>query len=402
VHLGNDKKSSITLNECKLNKDRSPLLDVFRAILALWVIFSHLILWCIWAQGADSVNPDIVLFLDNLRFIFQPLNELHPAVLCFIVLSGYCIHRGGIRFNNFNLKEYLIRRSFRILPIYILAIMVGITTFLLFMNHVNSSLTYDMTSTPKISFLGVLGRFTTFSAFIPGYYHKTLLGNGPLNTVMVEIILYLLYPLVMRFIYPKYRDLHFIFILGFVFLLGLVFIFYFNAKGSCYTWYQNSSVYGFFVYWWIGAFFISPSVRNHLKLIIVLSLIMWSVLTYILLNPTFISEAIEFKLIIAELRKLSFAFICGVLITMLDRGKVKFVSIPEYLGKASYSLYALHAPITYSLCILGVNWWAIIIENIVIALIVYTFYEKPFMKMGYAKSQNIYSPKLFRFLFRRG
>jgi peptidoglycan/LPS O-acetylase OafA/YrhL len=71
---------------------------MLRALFALWVVIGHLIPWARRLQGVEAVPAWLYYFTDTIvDRLTQSSNELNPAVLCFIVLSGYCIHRNGLR-----------------------------------------------------------------------------------------------------------------------------------------------------------------------------------------------------------------------------------------------------------------------------------------------------------------
>ena len=92
---------------------RSHAMNLIRFSLTLFVVFVHIVPW--YARLNLNVNPYYVILNDAITKIFQPLCETNPAVLGFITLSGYCIHRNGLRvfdFNPYNLKKYFIRRFF--------------------------------------------------------------------------------------------------------------------------------------------------------------------------------------------------------------------------------------------------------------------------------------------------
>ena len=102
-----------------LRRDRSDGIDVLRAIFALWVVLAHLVPWSVLAHGPDAVPHWIAELADLIQRVFQPIGELHPAVVAFIVLSGYCIHRAGLRApGTGEIAGYAIRRFFRIMPLY--------------------------------------------------------------------------------------------------------------------------------------------------------------------------------------------------------------------------------------------------------------------------------------------
>jgi len=73
---------------------RSPGIDVARGLLALWVLCAHLFAW---SSALNQGNGVLTAIFEWLGRLFQSNGETHPAVLGFIVLSGYCIHRTGFR-----------------------------------------------------------------------------------------------------------------------------------------------------------------------------------------------------------------------------------------------------------------------------------------------------------------
>ena len=73
---------------------RSPSIDAVRGLLAFWVLCAHLFAWSSVLNQSSGVLTAMFEWLGRL---FQSNGEKHPAVLGFIVLSGYCIHRTGFR-----------------------------------------------------------------------------------------------------------------------------------------------------------------------------------------------------------------------------------------------------------------------------------------------------------------
>jgi hypothetical protein len=73
---------------------RSPSIDVLRGLLAFWVLGAHLFAWSGTLNQGSIV---LTAMFERLGQLFQSNGETHPAVLGFIVLSGYCIHRTGFR-----------------------------------------------------------------------------------------------------------------------------------------------------------------------------------------------------------------------------------------------------------------------------------------------------------------
>jgi peptidoglycan/LPS O-acetylase OafA/YrhL len=96
-------------------------------VLAIAVVLAHLISWAPLTTGiSDLISDGMQGFLD----VVQPAAETYPAVLGFIVLSGYCIHRNGLRRQEASFPSYAVRRTFGIVPVYLLAVAAGIAIFL--------------------------------------------------------------------------------------------------------------------------------------------------------------------------------------------------------------------------------------------------------------------------------
>ena len=156
---------------------RSNSLDALRAVLALWVMTVHLFPWLEYLRGAGSARfaQQIVTFVTALT---QTTWELNSAVIVFIVLSGYCIHRSGFRDDRRDIKRYAVRRVARILPIFYFAMLFGL------------AIGAFETQPPSLSC--IVSHATALSA-LTSYFVACELGNSPLATVTVEILLYALY-----------------------------------------------------------------------------------------------------------------------------------------------------------------------------------------------------------------
>jgi peptidoglycan/LPS O-acetylase OafA/YrhL len=168
--------------------DRADGIDFMRALLALWVLFSHLLPWAALTTGKS--NLDLPIKINNL--LFQSNGETHPAVLGFIVLSGYCIHRNGFRHGDDGLRTFVIRRIFRIVPVYLLATLAGLI-FYTISTTLNLELGRQLTGTDAISSTCLLIKLSGAAVFLPSLHQCSFQGNAPLTTVIVEIWLYALY-----------------------------------------------------------------------------------------------------------------------------------------------------------------------------------------------------------------
>jgi peptidoglycan/LPS O-acetylase OafA/YrhL len=110
---------------------KSTNLEFLRFLLAFWVFTAHILPW--YAYNNSTISSDLqsaANFFEQLSKHSQPAGTLHPAVIGFLVLSGYVIATG---FNeeklNRNLRKYLkewgVRRLFRIMPVYFLGLIIG-------------------------------------------------------------------------------------------------------------------------------------------------------------------------------------------------------------------------------------------------------------------------------------
>jgi len=359
-----------------LRRDRSDGIDVLRAIFALWVVLAHLVPWSVLAHGPDAVPRWIAELADLIQRIFQPIGELHPAVVAFIVLSGYCIHRAGLRApGTGEIAGYAIRRFFRIMPLYYLTIAVGLVGFLAASRYA-PKLAVAMSGTEAISGACIAAKAVVLSAFWPGWYECGFLGNAPLATVVVEIVLYILYGTVFAALVWRGREpIIWLACAGlFLFSLAMLGI---GVGPHFYGWWQNGSIFGFLPYWWLGVLFVNPRFASECRRRWWLIAAVWVILTTLLLlwPPPGVQA-------IAELRKLSFALLTGVLIAAADTVRVRPLAALAPVGRAGYGLYALHAPLTYTLIVYGVAWWIVLFANVVTGLIVDSPMVAPLVSLG--------------------
>lgn len=113
----------------KSNQIRLNSIDALRGLAAVIIVLYHArgMLWVgtreVWQRYGLSPNVNAWL-----GYVSLPLSTFggFAALALFFVLSGYCIHRRGARnlsFNsNLNLKEFALRRLWRIYPTYIAAL----------------------------------------------------------------------------------------------------------------------------------------------------------------------------------------------------------------------------------------------------------------------------------------
>jgi len=351
---------------------RADWLDACRGLLAMWVVLTHI---TIWFDYIGSPVPSLLHIINVwLLRIFTPTYETHPAVLAFIVLSGYCIHRNGLRTSvrsgagkeGGEIRAFAIRRFFRIYPVFILALMFGYTVFLTGM-HLASDLTQTLMVTTDVSPICLILRgaallsLSSQAANLCGH-----LGNAPLATVMVEIALYIAYPLILLGVSTvKARVL----VISLPFISGMLLAWLIPEMQ---WWWHNSSLLNFLVFWWIGAYFANDDLRAPGKYRLLGLLAIW-VLCTLLLFATPI-------LLIAEVRKLIAAVLFAYLFVWHDRPTTSFWLAT--FGRTGYSLYAFHMPIIVLLVVLGQPWWMCLIVCAAAGFFGYRFIELPSIYLG--------------------
>lgn len=169
-----------------------PALDGLRFFAFLFVFLHHAL------AGASSHNPFINIFL----IIIQKNGWV--GVDLFFVLSGFLITslllRERERFGNYSLKNFWIRRSLRIWPLYYLALFVGFFIVPFISAHLLGSDYSDLKYSRQIQtelplYLSFLGNW---AVVFNGYGYFTNISH--LWTISIEEQFYFIWPLILLFI----------------------------------------------------------------------------------------------------------------------------------------------------------------------------------------------------------
>ncbi len=360
-----------TLLMTPLIDERSDGIDALRAVLALWILFSHVVPWTIATQLESAISLTLAAIVDTLVKIFQANGETHPAVIGFIVLSGYCIHRNGFRHNRSDVLGYSLRRWFRIFPVYALGCVAGVIGFLAAVSHA-PDLGRALSGTTALDMWAIVAKFLALSALVPPLHAATFAGNAPLHTVMVEIWLYAMYPVMLLVLAKRFGDIALWATAFGLWAVGTIVV---AAVPSWTGWWHNGSLIGFLLYWWIGAKMVDPRFHGVVSRFGWLILALWGGLTFLIWQG-FLSGIFA-----VEVRKLVFAVLFGIAVSTLDKSRVHFAWLRP-LGRASYSMYALHAPFAYTLLIFGGPWWMVPPGAVLIGLASFWLVEFPLTKKG--------------------
>jgi peptidoglycan/LPS O-acetylase OafA/YrhL len=350
-------------------KGRSNGIDFLRGWFSIQVlVLGHVAFWAVFAQGRAAVPSAVKGLASALVWLFQSRAELNPAVLGFIVLSGFCIHRNGLRPGS-PIRPFAIRRAFRILPVFVLATFAGIALFGL-SAQISPSLASALTGTTEIPAACVIAKITAVASLWPFAHPCDFAGNAPLLTVMVEIGLYAFYGAIFAFGGE-------IWVFGACaasVLVGLVVAALNIRHPSLYNWWQNSSLLAFLPYWWIGAAAIVPRYRLAL-------LKHWPAMAAAWLALTLIAYFLDPTAMASELRKLVLAGLMACMIVKFDDMAMPANPL-SFVGKAGYSVYAFHAPLAVYLLLMGASWWQASAGAIVFGVGAYFAFERPLNLAG--------------------
>jgi len=317
-------------------RNYSEWIDILRGFAALSVILYHsrVQLWVGYHEIRTS--PQTYSSLDRmLAFLSFPAACGGSAVILFFLISGVCVHlpyAGDKR--RFDLREYALRRSFRILPPYWFAVVL---TCLL------EWLVYSLGGSTPTGWL-VIGRVASLTQNY-GQHAGQLFTNGSLWSLPVEMELYVAY-LLFYFLLKtagKWTCATMVAITSLV-----VAIAYYHGLGDLG---QNFAF--FWAIWCAGAFLAEGFGRGNLpkfKLwngILLLTLAAISVWgesrQWHLAILTYLWGATYFHIIWLALRN------PGV----LRRFPRRAVGLLVWSGKISYSAYLIHGPL-FALC--GFLW----------------------------------------------
>jgi peptidoglycan/LPS O-acetylase OafA/YrhL len=172
-------------------------LDIVRGLAALSVFITH------WnestAQGASAGWPDaLVRGPDSLIRLVWTGGGIHPGVIAFIVLSGFCIHLPLSRNPSASdapgfWRAYARRRAWRIEPVYLLATLLGFAAAIV---AARSPLVPLPVVPGHWNAFGVVATLLGVTALLQPCSRALFLhaGNEPLGTVTREMLLYATYP----------------------------------------------------------------------------------------------------------------------------------------------------------------------------------------------------------------
>jgi peptidoglycan/LPS O-acetylase OafA/YrhL len=174
---------------------------MLRGGCAATVFLNHWILWSNFAPRGvieTKMQAGLAALYAAFTALTWPTGGVHPAVICFFVLSGYCVHgifehRSGALGSAPGWRDYFARRTRRIMPVYWVGALLGLGVV---------ALERCWPTGDALLALHTAGGPGEVAARLGGYGalwpEEVLLGNYPLGTVGVEILIYIFYPLFLR------------------------------------------------------------------------------------------------------------------------------------------------------------------------------------------------------------
>lgn len=181
-------------------------LDALRGVLALYVVAGHA-RWLLWQGHAGWVaSAPHVWWEDVLAYASAGLRFGHEAVMVFFVLSGFFIHLRGARqlaekgqLRGLEVAGYARRRAHRLLPAYLLALLVTLALDTLgrqcwpslYLAASGDAHLDQVFAKKGYSLASVLPALVV----LPSSLGVDFGSNGPLWSLAFEAVFYCLYPL---------------------------------------------------------------------------------------------------------------------------------------------------------------------------------------------------------------
>jgi peptidoglycan/LPS O-acetylase OafA/YrhL len=267
------------------------------------------------------------------------------GVPLFFIISGYLIYRSidySITHNGIKsgLKHYILHRLFRILPAYYFnfLIVIGLASTIIGAEYFYSS-----------HFLNQIFSHLTFSSYF--IYQNSGLGvNGAYWTLSIEMLWYIVAPLLFIFI-KKDRYYLILIICAFFYLwsidLGLMdILLHLDKTASNYLtelYYYSFQLPAQIIYFISGIF-----IYKHLTYKDFISNNMFKLFIFTLLIWGFINISHQHFFLTSFVMKNAITLIVSTLIFILFyKSHVPYLSLFDWIGKISYSLYLWHMPILF-------------------------------------------------------
>lgn len=176
--------------------------DILRFFFAFVVLLGHLVI----LSGVDE-------FADYTQYL-----DTYLSVTAFFVISGFLIAQSFDRRKN--IKDYFKKRAARILPPYIMVLILSILLLSMFSNY---GWREYFTHPDMLKYIAANFSFMNFiQPCLPGVFTTAPIDcsvNGALWTIKVEVMFYLFLPLI-AFVITKFRKHWLVFVFFYLFSVG--------------------------------------------------------------------------------------------------------------------------------------------------------------------------------------
>ncbi|MGC3999833.1 MAG: acyltransferase [Anaeromyxobacter sp.] len=310
-------------------------LDAVRALAAVSVLVTH---WSGWflTPPDDALSWLAARWNELFAAVFWAARGIHPGVVVFIVLSGFCIHlpqarRTSALPDRSFWKTYARRRALRILPVYWVGVVLGALALIVVtaMGVASASPFADTSWSP--------GDLTARLLLANGVRPGPDLGNGPLDTVAAEAVLYCVYPVLLAL--RRRWGWKSVFAMS-ALLQGIAVL---ALRSGWEPRWIGASALTFHLYWAMGALaaerFCRADPARHAR--------PWSVLVFgFYLVVAHVVRVRGAHLVATAVLGLAAAFALYELM-VLERTRQAGAPMKAlaWIGERSYSLYAIHAPL---------------------------------------------------------
>ncbi|MEH2242828.1 acyltransferase family protein [Nostoc sp.] len=334
-------KSKISMTSTSLSyQARLNSIDALRGLAALTVVFYHArpMFWVglgeIWKQYGLSIDIN-----SWLGYATAPLYFGGLAVNLFFIISGYCIHRRGAQQlisdckTSLNLKQYAIRRIWRIYPTYIAALLITALVDTYVRTHYPAEVDSRQSNSLFTFIMSLLA--------LPGLAAPYFGSNTVFWTLALEIHFYIVYP-ILFYISRKYGVVK---TLALTFTISLIYIsgdFLLNLSDLLPYRGSGNPIFLPFLFTWTFGFYLAEVEAGRAAL----PKRYWLIAT---LGVIIVLIASLFEL--SSLVAFSSTLPLGGLLywSIKPQGNkfwsCKLGSLFTKLGLFSYSLYAIHRPV---------------------------------------------------------
>jgi peptidoglycan/LPS O-acetylase OafA/YrhL len=282
--------------------------------------------------------PDLAAFITLF-----PFRVGWVAVPIFFVVSGFCIHLSYCQARRPSLTAFYIRRVFRIYPAYLVALLVFATVF------PGTSLPFT-----KLTHWAIL--ISHLFQFHNFFETSVSAINGVYWTIAIEVQLYLLYPLFLRYA-RRCSFNRLLVVLGVIELsLHTISFVYFYATGRFAPIWLRASPFFYCFSWTLGAALADSYLNGKVLAITKISPIVWLVLWFGCSFVSSVAHEFGFTLFALAVTSIIARHLNPERVTAAKRTSF-FGRIIEKTGVYSYSIYLIHYPIMVVLMGLYDGWF---------------------------------------------